>query len=151
MHYISGLYALNIPCKLRTFGDWHYYSLNWDDIPLWNSGESPWGEYGIETNRFIGGYDKPFNVANHIRAVLDLIRTGQFTLLQGMRRELISNDSYNKEIFEKVVMLKEQENWISIHQFMCGEYKFIWNKFLHPEMKSLLTGKLYGKKMSNER
>lgn len=65
MLYISGLYALNIPCALKTCGDWHYHSLNWNDIPLWSSEEGPWGDYGIERNKFIRGYDKPFNAANH--------------------------------------------------------------------------------------
>lgn len=47
-------------------------------------------------------------------------------------------------------MLKGEENWKSIHQFMCSEYKFIWNKFLHPGIKSRLMGKSSGTKKSIE-
>lgn len=30
MRYITGIHALNLPCKLETSGDWHISAIQWD-------------------------------------------------------------------------------------------------------------------------
>ena len=47
-----------------------------------------------------------FAVANHIRALLDLLELGNFGLAQGMNKDFIGNDDYADEVFDKVAMMK---------------------------------------------
>ena len=74
-----------------------------------------------------------FNVANHIRALLDMIEAGYFKEAQGMNNDYICNDKYNLEIFKKVLMLKENKNFIDINKFMLKEYGKKWAEFLRKE------------------
>ena len=48
MKYISGVYALNLPCSLETTGDWHQSSLDWNNIPYKESDNSIFSSWGIE-------------------------------------------------------------------------------------------------------
>ena len=48
MRYITGNYALNIPCSLNTDGDWHRSALDWEHLPLFESDNSFFNDYGIE-------------------------------------------------------------------------------------------------------
>jgi len=50
MEYITGIHALNIPCKLDTSGDWHASALKWEKISTAESKDSLFGDYGIEQN-----------------------------------------------------------------------------------------------------
>ncbi|MCI7148811.1 hypothetical protein MSA92_03150 [bacterium] len=130
MKYISGIFALNINCDLDTCGDWHQSALNWDSFTLLESENSIWGDYGIEKNKTIPGHSVKYNVANHIRALLDLIQQHNFGLAGGMREDFICNDKYNKEIFEKVYMLRNSNRWNDISRFMGKEYCLRWIDFL---------------------
>ena len=122
MKYISGIFALNINCDLDTCGDWHQSALKLDSFTLLESENSIWGDYGIEKNKTIPGHSVKYNVANHIRALLDLIQQHNFGLAGGMREDFICNDKYNKEIFEKVYMLRNSNRWNDISRFMGKEY-----------------------------
>ncbi|MGN1106757.1 MAG: hypothetical protein ACI4RH_08910, partial [Huintestinicola sp.] len=130
MKYISGIFALNINCDLDTCGDWHQSALKWDSFTLLESENSIWGDYGIEKNKTIPGHSVKYNVANHIRALLDLIQQHNFGLAGGMREDFICNDKYNKEIFEKVYMLRNSNRWNDISRFMGKEYCLRWIDFL---------------------
>ena len=130
MKYISGIFALNINCDLDTCGDWHQSALKWDSFTLLESENSIWGDYGIEKNKTIPGHSVKYNVANHIRALLDLIQQHNFGLAGGMREDFICNDKYNKEIFEKVYMLRNSNKWNDISRFMGKEYCLKWIDFL---------------------
>ena len=130
MKYISGIFALNINCDLDTCGDWHQSALKWDSFTLLESENSIWGDYGIEKNKTIPGHSVKYNVANHIRALLDLIQQYNFGLAGGMREDFICNDKYNKEIFEKVYMLRNSNRWNDISRFMGKEYCLRWIDFL---------------------
>lgn len=101
MKYITGIYVLNLICKLNTCGDWHQSSLNWNVVPLKDSDNSFFGEYGLEFDKKIPKHLESFVVANHIRACLDLLVDKQFDLLKGMNNDFICNDEYNNEIFLK--------------------------------------------------
>jgi len=48
-------------------------------------------------------HEENYAVANHIRALLDLLEMGNFSLAQGMNRDFICNDDYNGEVFEKIL------------------------------------------------
>jgi len=91
---------------------------------------SLYGTYGIEKNSNIPEHSGTFFVANHIRALLDLIEEGNFATAQGMRDNFICNDKYTQEIFEKVILLKDLPNWQKISAFMGKEYMLEWFNFL---------------------
>ena len=129
MLYVTGMYALNVPCSLETCGDWHQLSMDWEHVPLKESDDTIWKDYGIERNKKIPYNEGLFNVANHIRACLDLIADGKFFLVQGMKEDYICNDSYNEEIFSRVMMLKDTPNWNEADKFMEKEYMLAWITF----------------------
>ncbi len=129
MQYISGLYGLNVNCKLDTCGDWHCSALDWKNLSLWDSDKSVFGNYGIELNKTIPEHEEKYNVANHIRSLLDLIAIGNFGLAQGMREDFIGNDQYNQEIFAQIYKLEELPIWEEIDDFMKSEYYYEWDKY----------------------
>jgi hypothetical protein len=131
MKYITGIHALNLNCNLRTCGDWHTSSVSWEHPMIAESAESIFGDYGIELNRDVPYIDinRKFNVANHIRALLDLIEHGDFSNAQGMNRDFICNSDYDREIFDKIALLKEKKNFTAINDFMCKEYRTKWLKY----------------------
>ena len=129
MKYISGLHALNIPCRLETSGDWHTLSLSWETIPLWNTEKSPFGTEGIERHQSLMGKKGTFYIANHIRACLDLLLAGDFSNLPGMRRDYICTDIYDADIFAAVWKLHKTAHWADIDRFMEKEYRMKWILF----------------------
>lgn len=129
MKYISGIYALNLKCKLNTCGDWHQSSLNWDDVVFDDSDKSIYKEYGIEEDSYQPYLGKKYNVANTIRACLDLLEKGHYDLAQGMKDDFICNNNYMLEIFNQVYKMKNKNNWKEIDQFMKKEYKMDWEKY----------------------
>lgn len=129
MQYISGIHALNLECELDTCGDWHQSAIQWERLKLYESNGSLWGDYGIETDKQIPEHTEHYNTANHIRALLDLLYEGKFTIAQGMRNDFICTDKYNDEIFEKVYMMRHLSHWEAIDKFMSKEYKCLWLDF----------------------
>ena len=130
MKYLTGIHALNLNCCLDTCGDWHKSALNWNDLDLRESEGSFFGDYGIETNHTIPEHTGKYCVANHIRALLDLILDRNFAVAQGMNKDFICNDKYNSEIFEKVCSLRNLSYWNEISDFMGKEYMMEWVNFL---------------------
>lgn len=130
MRYITGIHALNLPCKLETSGDWHTSAIQWDFPKVKESTGSLYGDYGIEQHKRIPEHTGEFNVANHIRAILDLLEAGLFSIAQGMNNDFISNSEYDNEIFDKIYEMKSLDNWQEISDFMAKEYKMKWIKYL---------------------
>ena len=133
MKYITGIHALNIPCKLDTCGDWHCSALKWEKVAIEDTEKSPFGTYGIEMNKTIPEHSEKFAVANHIRACLDLIEKGDFSNAQGMNEDFIVNKKYTGEIFRQVYKLRSRNDWKYISAFMGPEYKMQWLHFLKKE------------------
>jgi hypothetical protein len=129
MLYVTGIFALNLPCNLDTSGDWHTSALNWENVELIESEKMHFKNYGIEENKHIPEHTGEFYVANHIRASLDLLEMGKLSIVQGMNKDFISNDKYNDEIFTKVYSMKELNNWNQIDEFMKKEYMMKWIRF----------------------
>ena len=129
MEYISGIHALNLPCELETCGDWHTSALQWKRPLMRESNGSLFGDYGIEKNKKIPEHEQRYNTANHIRALLDLLEEGRFSIAQGMRDDFICNDEYDDEIFEKVLLLRHAVNWEEIDRFMTKEYHRKWRNY----------------------
>ncbi len=93
------------------------------------SDNSIFGDYGIETGRSIPEHVQSYSVANHIRALLDLLQMGHFSVAQGMRNDFICSDEYDEEIFGKVLLLKESPSWQQIDRFMNKEYSRSWREY----------------------
>lgn len=124
MKYITGQQALNLPCSLDTCGDWHTSALRWDKLNIKDSEGSVFGDYGIEQGKEIPEHSNEFyNVANHIRAILDLLEAEQFALITNFNNDYICNNKYTEEIFEKVSMLLPNT---AISNFMHKTYGKEW-------------------------
>jgi len=126
MRYITGIHALNLPCDLLTDGDWHRSALRWKKITIRDTEHSFFKDYGIELDKCIPEHEGTYAVANHIRALLDLLEMGKYSVTQGMNRGYIGNDDYNEEIFAKVTSMKVLPNWLEIDSFMDREYYSKW-------------------------
>ena len=126
MKYISGIHALNLPCGLLTCGDWHQFGLQWRRLTLLESEGSIFGDYGIEQGKSIPEHDGTYNVANHIRALLDLLQQEKYSVAQGMNKDFICNEDYDAEIFSWVYKLSSTGYWDKIDRFMGREYHSKW-------------------------
>ena len=126
MTYITGIHALNLPCNLDTCGDWHTSAIQWEKPQTRESNNMFFGEYGIESGHDIPNHKGTYYVANTIRACLDLLQEGTFTVAQGMNDDFICNEKYDEEVFEKVLEMKTLENWNEIDSFMKREYRVKW-------------------------
>ncbi len=127
MLYISGEQALNLPCQLETCGDWHYYSMNWSRLDFRESEESIYKDYGLEYNRVICGYKERYVVANHIRAILDMLYEHKFDLIWNFKEDYICNDKYTEEILLKVSMMLPDDK---VYDFMHREYGRQWLQWI---------------------
>ena len=129
MRYITGTYALNLPCALGTPGDWHFGAIDWLRVPFAESSESVYGDWGISVQDVPGVGRVP--VADHLRATLDLIAAGKFSSAQGMREYFIADERFTQTIFEKVIRLRDArvDLWPAIDDFMGHEYLCDWLDF----------------------
>ncbi len=127
MKYVTGIYALNLKSPDGTPGDWHYGAIDWSNIQLCETEDSPFGTWGLYETEI--PCHEQMLVANHVRACLDLIAQGFFSSAGGMREYFISDDSFNDLIFEKVWQLRGQDNWEEINDFMGKEYLCDWLDF----------------------
>ncbi|MCL2126579.1 MAG: hypothetical protein FWH33_11435 [Oscillospiraceae bacterium] len=126
MLYITGVHALNLPCSLQTCGDWHITALQWENPKINDSKNSIFAEYGIEECSVVPEHEGTFATANHIRALLDLLELGCYSLAQGMNHDFICNDQYTEELFGKVTMMRHLPHWSEIDRFMGSEYYGKW-------------------------
>lgn len=129
MKYISGIFALNIPCSLDTTGDWHRSSLPWDKVDIKESDNSPLKDWGIEKNVYIKELNGRYNVANTLRACVDFLDTDKYLSAEGMRKDYLGNDKYNQELFRAVYSLKPHKTptqWENISRIMEKDYMLKW-------------------------
>lgn len=115
---------------LKTCGDWHTSAIQWERPHIRESEGSFFGNYGIEENKTIPEHNGKYNVANHIRALLDLLEDGNYAEAQGMNEDFICNPEYNDEVFALVYSMRRLPNWKQISDFMVREYKMKWIDFL---------------------
>ena len=133
MKYLTDIHALNLPSDTDTTGDWHASALQWEDLRMAESDDSVFGNWGITRNSPVKvpkHEGQCFNIANHVRALLDMIEHGRLSIAQGMRDVYIGNDTYNDEIFPRVWLLYQSDNWPRIDRFMKKEYGRAWLRFV---------------------
>lgn len=129
MQYVTGVQALNIPCSLRTSGDWHQSALTWTRLNLADSQKSIYKNYGIEGPKIVPEHKEKVYVANHLRALLDMLYAKDFSNAKGMRKDYICNDNYNEELFRQIIKMKPLSYWPQIDKFMEKEYLMKWLNF----------------------
>ena len=130
MLYISGIHALNIEDSLETCGDWHTSALQWENIKLLDSDKTLFKDWGIEIDKSIPEHEDLYNVANTLRAILDLMVQGSTGYLKGFRDDFICTDRYNQEFFERVWLLRDLPHWNDINNLMKREFMFEWDNFV---------------------
>lgn len=133
MEYVTDIHALNLPSETDTTGDWHASALQWKRLRMAESDDSIFGDWGITRDssaRIPEHEGQRFNVANHVRALLDMIERGRLSVARGMRDVYIGNDAYNDEIFPRVWLLHQSDNWPCIDHFMKKEYGRAWLGFV---------------------
>lgn len=131
MLYLSGVHALNIENTLNTCGDWHTSALDWSSIKLVDSSNSVFGDWGIEMNKSVPEHTELYNVADDLRAILDLMQKEEnLGYLKGFRDDFICTDEYNDIFFQKVILLRNLKHWHNIDELMQREFMFEWQNFL---------------------
>lgn len=131
MLYLTSIQALNIEDNTECNGDWHTSSQDWDSLLLADSSKSIFGDWGIESDKSLPTHKDKFNVANTLRAILDLMQDkNQLGWLKGFRNDFIGTDIYNEEFFEKVVLLKDLPHWFDIDKLMKREFMWEWDSFM---------------------
>ena len=133
MKYISNEYALNIPCSLKSSGDWHYNSYPVEKAKLFDSNESYFGDFGIEEHVI---NNKTYFVANHLRAILDLMFCKKFDFLKGFKDDFIVVNDYNSLFFNKVYEFKNSNIWNDVNNLMKEEYMLDWINFVNQRSKN---------------
>lgn len=143
MKYISEIFALNLfdanswDSDYFMPGDWHQSAIKWDNLRFLETEDSIFKDFGIYKNKSVPFHDGTYYVANILRACLDMLELGQFTILQGMNNNYICNEKITPILFYKVLMLRNNENWDNIKKFMHKEYGKKWRLFLEKEEKNL--------------
>ncbi len=129
MQYITGLHALHCPCSLQTPGK-PYHGVDWTYPATADTDNTFFKDYGIEVNESVPAHGPSTLIANHLRACLDLLSEGKTQPLVGLKREIIANNQYTAELFDKVITLKEMPIWNEVSWFMGCEYGLQWLDFL---------------------
>lgn len=129
MLYLTGMQALNIPCSLNTTGDWHQSRMDWEHLNLRESTNSFWGDWGIEGPKQIPGNTGTFYVADHLRALLDMLFDKNFLDAKGLRNDYIGTDQYDDLFFRQIMKMRTLPYWPKIYACMEHEYFFKWVNF----------------------
>lgn len=131
MEYITGIQALNIEDSTECSGDWHRLAIYRDNLDIRESNESIFKDYGIEPHKEVPFHEGTYNVANTLRAILDLFEQNKLMgWLKGFRNDFICTDIYNQEFLEKVQMLRGVPHWKDINSLMEREFMWDWVNFL---------------------
>lgn len=118
LQYISGSFALNLPCSLE--------KCDLEKVKYYESYGSLFGNYGIHTLPDTPESLGVLTVANTIRALLDLFADSNFHPAKGH----ILEGEHRDELFDKVYEMRNLPNWCEIVKFLDEEYGLPWMDFL---------------------
>lgn len=124
MTYISGWEALNIPNSDGKTADWHplLYLADKNSVKTYESNEIL-GDLGIQ-KRYVKFLDKEAYVANHARAIADLVYKGETNGLKNCVRDYLENDE-EAELFGYLKLINTNEK---IDDFMKFELTKLYFK-----------------------
>lgn len=125
-NYISGYYSLNTPDINDITADWHprlyWYSNNKNEkIPLYNT-NNIFSNEGIEyreVNIFSDEQNKKYYIANHVRAIADLVATlDDIRELRGCVNDWLMIETQEKELYELLLKIKDKDiDWFLKEEF----------------------------------
>jgi transcriptional regulator with XRE-family HTH domain len=134
--YLSMMYAFNTRPKTltKTFGDWHQFNYFYDlkDTDLIKIGDNPLGAWGIDNSVQTPKYNNTkqrYKVANHLRALLDLLYYQRLPKAKEALADFIGTDEYDLLIFEKVALFKTLPHWAKIDNLMDDHFTTKWRKY----------------------
>ena len=129
MQYITGFHALNCHSSLRA-PDTLPVAVDWTYPEIADTETAFFKDFSIETNKEIPYLTGTHNVANPIRAVLDLVIQGKEKELTGLKHKILANDLLTEELFNKVIELQAQSLWNDVSWSIGCEYGTEWLEFL---------------------
>lgn len=139
MQYVTGIPAFGIPCELDSVGRWNILKEDYVDeerFTIKESDDMPLKDYGIEKNKLVPYREFcTYNVANHVRAYVDLLYMERFDILPGLFAECINNSKCRKDIFMLVYgKLRNLAQFKEINEFMCNEFGNAWMSYVQAVM-----------------
>lgn len=135
MRYVTGIIALGTECELNTPGLWNIPKETFIDEKMCKnveSDESPFKDWGIEQNKIIKYREFClFNVANHVRAYVDMLYDGKFDELKDVFFEAINDSKSRQDIFMLVYgKLRHLAQFKKINEFMEQEFGNAWLSYM---------------------
>lgn len=136
MIYLTGMISFGIPCLLDSRGTWMYSKAEFSNPEYMvsrESNESVFKDFGIEKDKIIPYYgdDSLFNVANHVRAYLDILSWGQYDELKGVFYDYIFSMDCRGMIFDSVYKyLRFGKSFQDINRFMSEEFGNAWLSYV---------------------
>lgn len=135
MRYITGIIAFGVECQRNSIGKWNITKndfLNEKLMELKESDESPFKDYGIEENKIVPYHDFcTYNVADHVRAYLDMLHEGMFSELKGLFYECIGDGKCRHDIFMTVYgKLRHLAEFKEVNEFMLEEFGNAWISYI---------------------
>ena len=135
MKYLTGILAFQVPCELDSLGLWNMSKKSFTDESLWDmreSDESRFKDWGIEKDKIIPGRDYTlWNVANHVRAYVDMLEGKQFDKLKGLFLEAIFEPKCRQDIFMLTYgKLRHLADWSEYNRFMKDEFGNAWMSYI---------------------
>jgi hypothetical protein len=123
MKYISGIETLNLHYpNQKTPGDWHGPSVDFMNPKWYDTSDSIFNDFDLELRVFPNINFKVY-VANHVRACLDSICDGQYSVISGMKTTLIDDDYSNNLFLNKYLELINTKCFNESFKYVLREYK----------------------------
>lgn len=135
MKYLTGLVAFGVPCELNSIGKWNVTKdefTNPDKFTIAESDDSPFKDYGIEKDKIVRYHpDELYNVANHVRAYLDLLADRNFNVLKDLFYECIKDTKCRELIFKAAYgKLRYLACFHDVNNFMIDEFGNAWVSYV---------------------
>lgn len=131
MQYLTGVLALQVPCKCDGIGLWNLQKKDFLDESLWDireSSESKFGKHGIEENKIVPYHnDEIYNVADYVRVYLDMLADCKFKQLKGLFVEALNTSDCRYAIFSAAYRtLNGDPIWKKVNKFLTKEFGNAW-------------------------
>ena len=135
MKYITGIVAFGVQCERNSTGKWNLTKddfLNEENMKLKESDDSPFKDYGIEENKLVPYHDIcTYNVADHVRAYVDMVHEQRFDELVGLFYESIGDMKCRQDIFMLVNgKLRHLAGFQKVNEFMQQEFGNAWVSYI---------------------